>query len=510
MNSAERVVKNTVIQYVRLFLNVLIGLYSVRIILDALGTTDYGIYGLVSGLVTLMAFISTSLSQTSVRFIGVSLGKNNGQNTKYVFNNCFWLHFFVAIVLLIILQTLGNFLMENYLVIPEERSHAAKVVFQCVIFSLFINIIITPYNALVIAHEKFIFTASISILDSLLKLAIAFIITYTTRDKLILYGILLAGVTIINLVAFVIYCHTKYNRYLYYCKISFKGIKEIMEFAGWTILDILGTTFTRDGYSVILNRYFGPNMNTVFSLSRQIEGQLYTISASVTETFKPQIMKNEGSGERIKMLNLSFTAGKLGFSMMSIISIPLIIMMPEVLDLWLVDVPDGTVLFSRLLIIACMMNQLTQGLVYANQAIGDIKWFSIIVSGWRMIALPISWLVFHYGAEAYIAIIVFVICETSGSFSRVIILSKQTKTKVRDFFTTTFFRIIPPVAVASIYCLFTYQYVNNLISLLIVAGTTSIIFVVLTYFIALTSAERSIIKDIVQKNVFRKKPLEII
>lgn len=510
MNSAERVVKNTVIQYVRLILNVLIGLYSVRIILDALGTTDYGIYGLVAGLVTLMGFISSSLTQTSVRFIGVSLGKNDGQSTKYVFNNCFWLHFFVAFILLVILQTLGNFLLENYLVIPEERFHAAKIVFQCVIFSLFINIIITPYSALVIAHEKFIFTASISILDSLLKLAIAFAIYYTMHDKLILYGILLAGVTIINLMAFVIYCHSKYSKYLYYGKVSFKGIKNLMGFAGWTILDVLGTTFTRDGYSVILNRYFGPNMNAVFSLSRQVEGQLYTISASVTETFKPQIMKNEGSGERNKMLRMSYTAGKLGFSMMSIIAIPLIVMMPDVLNLWLVDVPDGTVLFTRLLIIACMMNQLTQGLVYANQAIGDIKWFSIIVSGWRMIALPISWLLFHYGAEAYVAIIVFVICETSGSLSRVIILSKQTKTKISDFFTTTFFRIVPPVTIASFYCLLTYQYVTNIVSLLISAGSTAILFVILTYFVALTSSERSIIKDVVLNKVFRKKSPDTI
>lgn len=499
MNSTERVAKNTAIQYLRLLLNVFIGLYSVRLILDALGADDYGIYSLVSGVMTSMAFISTSLSQTSIRFIGVSLGQEGGANTKYVFSNCFWLHIFLALSLLVILRIIGGVLFDYYLIIPTERILAAQIVFQCILFSLFVNIIITPYIALIISNERFIVIAIVSIIDSLLKLAIAIIIIYTTLDKLILYGVLLSGITVVNLLAYSIYCHKKFRDNIYYGRFSLKEVRNMVRFASWTVLDVFGVSFTREGYSIILNRYFGTSMNTVFSLARQIEGQLYTISASATDAIRPQIMKREGAGERTGMLAMSFTTGKLGFSLMSIVAIPLVVMMPDILNFWLVEVPEGTILFSRLLIIACLFNQLTQGLVYANQAIGDVKWFSIVVSSCRMIALPISWISFYYGAPAYVAIVVFTICETIGSFSRVLMISRQTNVSINYFFQTTFFRIIPATVGTTLLCMFFYQYVHSIVGIVVSTLLSASSYIILAYFISLTPAERTTVRLLIKK-----------
>lgn len=274
-------------------------------------------------------------------------------------------------------------------------------------------------------------------------------------------------------------------------------MKDVTGFAGWTILDVLGTIATRQGYAILLNAFFGTVVNAVFALARQIEGHLYTISASVINTMKPQIMKSQGSGETARMFRLSMTAGKFGFSMMSLVAIPLLVMMPEILSLWLKEVPEGTVLFSRLMIIACMFEQLTHGLVYANQAVGNIKWFSIIISSLRISALPISWLFFHFGSPAYIAIIVFLICETLGSFSRVYILSRISDFNASSFVKAVLLQLLPPFIISFVVCVIGYHYCRGIWGMLLVCFITVLVYGVMMLKIGLTPDERKSVYEIV-------------
>ena len=220
-------------------------------------------------------------------------------------------------------------------------------------------------------------------------------------------------------------------------------IRNITGFAGWTLLDTLSVICSRQGYSILLNLFFGVRTNASFAIARQVEGQVYMISASVIDSMKPQIMKSEGIGNRSRMLWLSLIAGKFGFAMIAMVVIPLILVMPEVLHLWLGDVPQNTIFFADLLVIATLMEQLTRGLVYANQAIGKIKWFSIIVSTLRILALPISCVFLYMGYSALIAIIIFVIFETLGSLCRVCVIKYTGGLHIRDFLYKVIFRIIP-------------------------------------------------------------------
>ena len=279
--------------------------------------------------------------------------------------------------------------------------------------------------------------------------------------------------------------------------IPMKELKSVSGFAGWTMLDSLGATLSRQGYSVLLNRFFGTSVNAVFALARQVETPVYVISSSIIESMKPQIMKSYGMGDAKKMMRLSLTAGKFGFAMMSLLTVPLLIMMPEVLDLWLVEYPEGTVLFSRLLLIACMANQLTMGLFYANQAIGDIKWFSIVVSTLRMLSLPISWIFLKLGYPAYVAIVVFVVCESLGAFSRVIILSRLSdELNVMDFLKSILLRVLPPFLLGLGICWVLYRYVNSLWGLLLVATVTVTVYALAMFFFGLDKDERKALKNV--------------
>lgn len=497
MQAANRVVVNTVIQYTRLVVSALIGLVSVRLILGALGEDDYGLYDVVAGVIGLLGFVSSSLGMTSTRFLSISLGKNDDEGTRKAFNSCFWTHVLMAAGLVLVLEIVSLFVFDGYLKIAPDRIPTAKWIYQCMLVSLFLSITVTPFVSMQISHENFIYVSLVYILDALCKLGIAIIITQYNQDKLLLYGILMMLITLLNVLCFVVYSLICYRKQISIKIIPMKELKSVSGFAGWTMLDSLGATLSRQGYSVLLNRFFGTSVNAVFALARQVETPVYVISSSIIESMKPQIMKSYGMGDAKKMMHLSLTAGKFGFAMMSLLTVPLLIMMPEVLDLWLVEYPEGTVLFSRLLLIACMANQLTMGLFYANQAIGDIKWFSIVVSTLRMLSLPISWIFLKLGYPAYVAIVVFVVCESLGAFSRVIILSRLSdELNVMDFLKSILLRVLPPFLLGLGICWVLYRYVNSLWGLLLVATVTVTVYALAMFFFGLDEDERKALKNV--------------
>lgn len=497
MQAANRVAVNTIIQYTRLVVSALVGLISVRLILGALGEDDYGLYDVIAGVIGLLSFISSSLSMTSTRFLSVSIGKNDHEQTRKTFNSCFWMHLLMAAALVLALEVVAFFVFDGYLNISEDRMSTAKWIYQFMLVSLFVSITVTPFVSMLISHEKFVYVSLVYIVDAFCKLGIACLITIYSGDRLWLYGILMAGITLLNAVCFIVYCLLRYRDLMRVSVFRVFEMKEVSGFAGWTMLDSLGAVLSRQGYSVMLNRFFGTSVNAVFALARQVETPVYTISSSIIDSMKPQIMKAYGAGDEPKMMRLSLMAGKMGFSMMSLLAIPLLVMMPEVLDLWLVKYPEGTVLFSRLLVIACMANQLTMGLFYANQALGDIKWFSIVVSTLRMLSLPISWIFLKLGYPAYVAIIVFVVCEMLGAFSRVIILSKISSFKIADFLVTTLCRVLPPFALGLILCLLLSSWSATLWGLLAVTAIVDLVYATAMYFFGLAADERGIVNGIV-------------
>lgn len=497
MRTVNRIAVNTTIQYIKLIINVLLGLITVRVLLNALGVEDYGIYDVVGGVVALLSFINSSLSQSSVRFISVSLGKNNINETRSVFNNCFWIHLIVSIGIVILLEIVGYLFLDVVITVPDAKLNSAKMVFHFMMITLFLQVAITPFNALIVSHEKFVFTASIAILDSILKLVIALIIRYYSHDKLILYGFLMAVITIINSILSVGYVYfSRHKEEAYIGRFSFKNIRELVKFVGWTIMDVLSQLFTKQGYSVILNKFFGPATNAVYAISRQIEGNFYYLSASVIDSIKPQIMKSYGEGNNERMLRLSLSAGKMGFAMISLIAIPILVMMPTVLKIWLGRIPEGLVFFSRIMVISCMTEQITRGLVYSCQAIGNIRLFTMIVSLIRICALPLSIICFICGASSSSSIIVYLICEATGSFARVVIMSKITSLTIKTFIKSTIFRIVPPLFIAIPLCFILYSYDSTIINCIVNLVFTCTLYIFLVYSISFDKTEKEIIKKI--------------
>ena len=498
MNAGNKVVGTSIIMYIQLILNVLIGLITVRLLLNALGESDYGLYDLIGGVIGLFGFITSSLSQSSLRFISVSLGRGDDGDTASVFNSCFWLHVIFAIALCVLLEVIGVFLFHGFLNIDPLRILVAKIVFHCMVFSLFVNIIVSPLIALVSSYECFFFVAIVSVVDSLLKLGIAIVVYYTMQDKLLVYGVLMVGISLVNFLLYFCFTKRKYKSILCIRFPRISALKDVAGFASWTLLDTFSSVINRQGYAIMLNKFFGTVMNSAFAVSRQLEGHVYSVSASVVNAMKPQVMKSYGCGDNDRMFRLSLTAGKFGFYLMSLVCIPLIVMMPDVLHLWLGRVPENTTVFARLLVLACMFEQMTRGLVYANQAVGNVKWFSIIVSTMRILALPASVLALIIGAQAWVAILIFVFFEFVGSLCRVFVLARITVFKPISFFRDVLFQVLPPTIFAALTCFLLYGIRTSVWWMLIVSFITCSVMIASVCFLGLTNEEKAFLTNLVK------------
>lgn len=510
MQAANRVAVNTIIQYIQLGVNVLVGLISVRLILGALGRDDYGIYSLVGGVIALISFISASIAQTSIRYISVSLGTNDIKQVKKTVSSCFSLHLYLSLLLVVILEIMVPLLFNGFLNIPDTRLNAAKIVYQCMIITLFLNISNSPFSAVLYAHEKFVISSAIAILNAVLKLLIALYISIISSDRLVVYGMLMAVITIIDVVCYQIIIHRLYPNEISYKLKRVKEITHIASFAGWTLFDTAGSMFTNQGYAILYNKFFGPAMNTVYGLSQQLSAQVYSISRSVVTTFKPQVMKSYGSGDIDRAMRLSMTAGKMGFFMMCLAAIPLVVMMPDILDIWLKkdNYPVETIFFARLMIIDILLEQLTVGLVFANQAIGNVKWFSIIVSTIRMLAIPVSLVCFLYGSPVEWGIIMCLIFEGSSSISRVFVMHKIAGVSIKLFFKDVFFRVAPSFLVGFVVCWLVYNNLHSIMGMIITILITTIVYVFTFYHVSFTKEEQVSFKRIVasfSNKIFKRK-----
>lgn len=495
MSRGSKIMFNTGIQYVRMIVVALIGIVSVRIILNTLGVNDYGLYNVLAGIIGLLSYITSSFNQTSFRYLSYTLGRGIEQEISVVFTRCFALHLIIGFLIVIALEVLGIPMMTYMLNIPSDRLNAAYFVYQFMICQLFVTVCTTPFSALVMAHEKFNFIAIISILDSILKLLAAYSLTiHASIDKLVLYGILLMAISTLNLILYIAYTHHFYRdeTQITFKGVSFKDLKGLTSFASWTLMDTMSIVCSRQGYAIMFNVFSGVQTNAVFGISRQVEGQISTISSSVVDTIKPQIMKHEAAGKREKMLEISLTAGKIGFALMALFAIPLIFYMPEVLKLWLKNVPENTVIFTNLIIIAALLNQITTGLVYANQAIGNIKLFSIVISLCRVMALPISCVLLACGWEAMYAMIVFVVCESIGSMGRVFVMKKIGGLDVSHFFKSVILRMSIPVGLYVLICILIHSFCSTFGQIFIGVFLTCAIYLVLCYFCGLNNNEKVI------------------
>lgn len=369
-----------------------ISLYMSRVVLDKLGTSDYGVYSSVTSVVTMLMFLNGTLSAGTSRFITFELGTDNQYKLKETFTTAFFSHLILAVCIVIIMEAIGPWFLNNKLIIAEDRLQAANFVFHLSVINTFFSIIQIPYTATIIAHEDMNVYAYISILDAFLKLMVAILMSKISHDRLISYSVMMTVEQIFIASLYCLYASRKYiEARLSFCfnKLVFKNL---IGFTSWNLLANMSETIRREGSTVVLNMFFQPVIVAAQAIASQVAAQTMQLYNNFKTALDPQIVKLYASGEQDKSRQLVLRTTVYVFDMCLLIGLPLYLLMEPVLHLWLVEVPEYAVIFAKLLIIQNVINSI-QNMFYSS-LIASAKLKTNSIAGF--ILVTISFIVLYF------------------------------------------------------------------------------------------------------------------
>lgn len=456
MKAAKKVFYNTGFLYGKLIISMLIALYSTRIILKSLGAADFGVFSLIAGVIAMLSFLNGAMTVTTQRYMSHSLGGGEPEKIKEVFRTSVTLHLMIGLLMVLVLELIGLFLFDGWLNIPADRISAAKTIFQFMIVSTFFTINAVPYDAAINAHEDLLFDSVTGILEAVTKLLIAVYLTYTSFDKLITYGLLMALLTIIIRAVKTIWCTVRYSACEFRLRLSknFRLLKEMTSYAGWNLFGSLCYIGSSQGLAVILNLFFGARINASYAVAYQVNSQLQNFSTMLVKAFNPQIVKSEGGGDRKRMIRLATKSSKLSTLLLLVIIIPVIIEIPFILKIWLSDVPEYTTIFCMLVLISAVIRQMSTGLKTAVQAAGQVKLYQAVVGTSILLILPVSYLLLKLGYPPYAVLIGSVVMEVISLCLRLKIVNKITGFPIALFAREVVLRVTAIAAVTAVPALF--------------------------------------------------------
>lgn len=446
----KRIAKNTLLLYFRMFLMMAVTLYTSRVVLSTLGIEDYGIYNVVGGVVTMFGFISSCMSTATQRYITFELGKGTGGRLQEVFNISILIHGIVSLVILLLAETIGLWFLWNKMQIPLERSDAAFWIYQSSVLTTLVMIMSIPYNAMIIAHEKMSVFAYISVLDVLLKLGIVYLLLLSNFDKLILYAILMLAVQIMIRICYSWYCKHHWKQYTQ-IKYTWNSslIKEMLSFAGWSIVGNAAYVAYTQGINILLNIFFGPAVNAARAISVQVQHAINMFSQNFQTALNPQITKSYAASEHARMYNLICLSSKFTFYLLLFLSLPIIIETEYILNLWLTVVPNETVIFTRFVLCIAIIDSVANPLMVAATATGDIKCYHTIVGGCLLGIVPLSYVVLKLGFPPVSVLFVHLILAIIAFIIRLCIVTKMINMSIRVYSQEVIMQIIK-VALLSI------------------------------------------------------------
>lgn len=492
----KRIVKNTLFLYLRMLLILLVTFYTTRVVLHNLGQDDFGLYNVVSGFVMMLGFLSSALANGTERFINYELGRNNFDSIKDCFNASYIAQLVFSFFSIVVFETVGLWFLNHEMNIPPDRVVAANWIYQFAIISMALGIMKSPFNAIIIAKEKMDFYAIVSIVEATLKLLVAFAISQSTYDKLIVYGFLLLVISLVT------YLVTRgYSlKLMPFIKISFhvpkKVFSEVLSFSGWNLLGSVSGVIRSQGINVIMNIFFGVTINAARAVAYQVLGGVQQFTSNFQLAINPQIVQTYASGERSRYLRLTYTSAKISLYLMWLITLPLLFCVEPVLSIWLgSDVPEFTALFIKLILITGLLDALGSSISVPLYATGNIKNYQIIVSAIKVLVLPIAYVLYKIGFPPETAMYVSIILSLAAQIARVLIWANLVGESPLVYFRAIVIRGLIIIIVSLFFLYFLHNYLVGNINSSILIILCDVLFSLMVnipfiFFVALTKEER--------------------
>lgn len=494
MSGNRKIFNNSLILYFRLLITSIIGLYSSRLILQELGISDFGLYGIIGGIIGLLNFLNSSMVSTSNRFIAVELGKRSEGNVNKIFNIVLVIHLILALFILIFGEIVGSWYIQNYLNIPTSKIADALYVLHFSLFSAVLATILVPFQGLLNAYEKFNVRTVFEITQSALNLLIIISMTFFAVNKLRLYALLVFILAMIIFFGYIVYLNLKFrNEIKWKLNSNTSDYRVVTGFFGWSMFYVLGASGSKQGGSLILNSFFGTGLNAAFAIAARVFDMVYSFVKNLNQAAIPQIMINFSSGKQEKSLNLIYNLSKFTFFIMYLISLPILLSIDSLLGLWLKNVPEYAAIFTSLMIIHGLVCCLESGFDAAIDSTGNIKktklYFNIIM----LTTLPILYALYYFGFPPYSIVLITITAETTFLLVQLKILQKLLNLNITDYIKKTIIpvSIVVGATLPQIYLKTFFS--NSLFSTAMFSSISVILTFSIIFLLGLNTTERKLV-----------------
>lgn len=501
----QKLAKNTVFLYIRMIVVMLITFFTTRILLSTLGIEDFGIYNVVCGFVTMFSFLNTSMANGVQRFYSFAIGKNDPKSISKIFTLAAIIQLIIAIIIIVIVETVGIWYLYNKMNISANRVFAAFWVFQNALLSLFFVILTVPYNGAVMAYEKMNFYAIVSIIDAILKLVVVFILPYCGIDKLICYGLLISVISILDFLFNFFYCKRHFPKIKFVRHIDRDLLPSMISFSGWNIFGSLAHMGKIQGVNLVLNAFWGTVVNTAFGISAQISNAVSSLTAGFVTALRPQMIKSFAAGDLDYTMKLLYSASKLTFFLVLIIAVPIFEEISSILDFWLGvgKYPEMTIVFCKLTILTVLFDSFATPLSIIVHASGKMRTFQIVCSLVIISVVPLSYIVAKLWNDAAIVISIGLFTTILAQLVRLLLIKNIIKFSILSYCVKVF---IPTTIVFLLSCI--VALLVNRISienlefwgLLMKIGLNVIVCFIVIYIIGLSKTEKNIVKSFIKKH----------
>ena len=506
MDAKTKVAVNTVILYAKILITMLLSLVTVPIILRALGENDYGVYNLVAGVISMLAFLNASMSIASQRYLSVSKGEGHLDKLNKIFNVSIVMHLLVAGAVFIILEVFSPFLFSGFLNIEPDRINAGKLVYQFLVISTFFSIISVPMEAALNAEENMLSFSIINIFSSVLKFCLALFLVRCPGDRLVIYGAGMLLITAITYVIYLVYVLVRYKgQYTFNLRLYDRSVmKGMFGFMGWNALGSFAMLGRNQGVAIIFNVFFGTVANAAYGIANQVHGALQYFSSTFQKAINPQLMISEGMNSRDRLIRIAFISSRVSVFVLSLFAVPLILEMPYVLKIWLHEVPDYTIGLCQLMLISSIIYQYSAGLMSSVQAVGKIRGYMIAMSVLILLTIPISYVLLKIGLPIYTVMLVWASIEVVSLGVRLYQASTIVGISIPQFFKKVVLPTIIAIMVSALVALSVQHYMNQgIVRLIVVTLIFVAIYIAISWFMVFDSSEHAMVNSFLDK--FRGK-----
>lgn len=502
----SRIAKNTVFLTIKMFVVLIVSLYTVRVILRELGTVDYGIYNVIGGMVSMFGFLNAAMNNATQRFYNYEMGKNGYKGGKKVYNAALVIQFILSIITLILLESIGMWFLYNQMTIPEDRFDVAFWIFQFSSLGLLMVIMQIPFSAAIIAHERIDYFALVSIIDVFLNLAIAIAIPYSPIDKLFFYGLLFLIIKILNFLFYYVFAKIKFDELKFEPHYEKPFIKEMLSFSGWNLFGSLSKTGKEQGFNMLLNVFFGPTVNAARGLAYQISASAQSFVNTITTSARPQLTQAYAQGNVKRSIYIMHMISKLSYMSVLLLSIPICYEIYFILYIWLGDtVPDHTHAFVRLVILASLIRIFSPPTSFLVHATGKMKKYQICTSIVTISFIPAAYVFLKFGASPELVFGVAAFFTFLSLTVAIYITSTLIDFSIKTYLRQVTLPMMVITVIAALICLAPhFMLEEGWVRLFAVSLLSLFTTIVGGYLIGLNKKEQTAISEIVRKKVFKK------